>query len=414
METTGYRAEDQLPESTQEAAYTGDDAQDEGHTQTEGEMSMEALLAGQDELSKKLSGKQVAWVKVISVTKEHVLVDIGEKNEGAIPISEFATDGEDGSPRTPAVGQRIPVLRAGAGRREGATMLSYKRAKAELGWEAAVKAHREKARVRGRVTSAIKGGFLVDVGGVTAFLPASLADLHPVRNPARMLKTGVRCYILEINEAKRQLVISRKAVLEEESAKRRAVMLAELRVGEVRIGRVVNAGPNGLTVDIGGIEGTVRLSDVCWGQPQLPAGVERGAKVKVKVLSKPAEGKTDEPIYLGMKQLTQNPADGLRRKYAPKTVVRGKITEVSEAGVKIAMEGGHNAACAAADLDPEAVYKAGDPVSAIVLAVNVTTFEVIVSINKFEDIKDRKRMAQYMKAPPPLTLGQLLSPDKHD
>lgn len=381
----------------------------------EGE-SMESLLAQQAALSEKLTGKQVTWVKVISVTKDQVLVDIGEKREGAVPIAEFSgpSSGDEEGKRghVPTVGQRIPVMMAGAPRRDGTTLLSYKRAKAELGWDVAVKAFNEKQRVRGHVTSAIKGGFIVDVGGVTGFLPASLADLRPVRTPARMVHTGVRCYIIELNESKKQVVLSRKAVLEEEAGKRKEKLLAELRVGEVRIGRVVHLSANGVVVDIGGAEGLVRMQDVSWGAPKVPAGVERGSKLKVKVIAKPAaEG---EPVLLGMKQLVPNPADALRKKYALKSVVHGKVTEASPAGVKFVMEEGQAAACSPADCDPASTYKTGEAVSGIVLGVNANTFEVIVSINKFEEIKDRKRMAQYLKAPPPLTLGQLLSPEKSD
>jgi ribosomal protein S1 len=409
MATLEDQIENQLPSPAASA-----DAELPAASSGEGEMSMEALLASQDELQHKLSGKQVAWVKVVSTTKDYVLVDVGEKNEGAVPISDFDGEGDGGERKLPTAGQRIPVLRAGPGRRDGHTILSYKRARAETGWAAALKAFQEKSRVRGRVTAAIKGGYLVNVNGVMAFLPASLADLHPVRTPARMVNTGVRCYIIEVNEAKRQLVLSRKAVLEEEAAKRRVQLMAELRVGEVRIGRVLHVGANGVTVDIGGVEGTVRMSEVSWGLPKLPAGVERGSKVKVKVLSKPADEKSADPVLLGMKQLTSNPADALRRKFPPKTVVKGKIAESSPTGLKIILEGGDAAFCAAADCDPVSSYKAGDPVSAVVLSVNANTFEIMVSVNKFEEIKDRKRMAQYLKAPPPLTLGQLLSPEKND
>jgi ribosomal protein S1 len=414
METVEHQEQNQLPHANEEGPAPQGDALEPGEVASESEMSMETLLAGQEELHQKLAGKQVVWVKVVSVTRDHVLVDVGEKNEGAVPVSEFAEAGDSESGRLPTAGQRIPVLRAGPGRRDGHTLLSFKRARAELGWAAAVKAFNEKARVRGRVVSSIKGGFLVNVGGVTAFLPASLADLHPVRNPARMVNTGVRCYIIELNEAKRQLVLSRKAVLEEEAAKRRAQILAELRVGEVRIGRVVRVAAGGVTVDIGGLEGTVGMSDVSWGVPALPSGLERGSKIKVKVLSKPADLNAADGLMLGMKQLTPNPSEALRKKYPPKTVVKGKIFEASAAGLKIALDSGPQAFCAAADCDPTAGYKAGDPISGMVLTVNSNTFEVIVSVNKLEEIKDRKRMAQYLKAPPPLTLGQLLSPEKND
>jgi ribosomal protein S1 len=414
METVEERIDDQLPIPAEEPAASEVEALQAGEPAGEGEMSMEALLAGQDELQQKLSGKQVVWVKVISTTKDYVLVDVGEKNEGAVPVAEFDGEGDRGERKLPAAGQRIPVLRAGPGRRDGHTILSYKRARAETGWIAALKSFQEKARVRGRVTAAIKGGYLVNVNGVTAFLPASLADLHPVRSPARMVNTGVRCYIIEVNEAKRQLVLSRKAVLEDEAAKRRAQLMIELRVGEVRIGRVLHVGANGVAVDIGGVEGAVRMSDVSWGLPKLPVGLERGSKVKVKVLSKPADDKSADSVLLGMKQLTPNPADSLRRKFPPKTVVKGKVAESSATGLKLALEGGAAAFCAAADCGPLSGYKAGDPISAVVLSVNSNTFELLVSVNKFDEIRDRKRMAQYLKAPPPLTLGQLLSPEKND
>ena len=414
MEMAEKRKDDERPAQIDDMALAAGEPCEAGETFAESEMSMETLLAGQDELAKKLSGNQVVWVKVISATKEYVLVDVGEKNEGAVPVAEFVIEGQSGGPRLPAAGQRIPVMRAGSTRRDGHTLLSFKRAKAEIGWAAVLKAFNEKARVRGRVTSAIKGGFLVNVGGVTAFLPMSLADLLPVRSPARLVNTGVRCYIIELNEAKRQLVLSRKAVLEEEAAKRRTQVLLELRVGEVRIGRVVRVGPQGVTVDIGGVEGTVGMGDVCWGLPKLPPGLARGSKVKVKVLGKPTDDKPADPLALGMKHLTPNPADALRRKYPAKTVVKGQIGEVSPDGLKLVLAGGQSAFCAAADCDPSLGCKAGDPVSAIVLSVNSNTLEIMVSINKFEEIKDRKRVAQYLKAPPPLTLGQLLSPEKHD
>jgi ribosomal protein S1 len=364
--------------------------------------TMESLLAQQASVQEKLATKKVTWVKVIQVTKEQVLVDIGEKREGVVPAGEFVGGA------SPSVGQRIPVILIGA-KRDVGVVLSYKKAKAELGWDAAVKAHTEKARVRGQVQSAIKGGFLVDVQGVAGFLPASLADLRPVRNPARMVHTGVRCYIIELNASKKQLVLSRKAVLEEEVSKRRSKILSELRVGEVRIGRVVQAGPTGILIDIGGAEGFVRTADISWGAaPALP---ERGAKVRVKVMAKPAPP-ANEQLLLGMKQLLPNPADAIRKKYPPKAVVKGKVLEAGPNGVRFVLDDKTVAVCPPAEMDADAPSGVGAEVSAIVMGVNSATFELSVSIAKFEEIRSRKRVAQYLKAPKPLTLGQLLSPDK--
>lgn len=392
---------------TQQDDFDGTEEPGEGAENTDG-MSMEALLAQQATVAQKLTSKQVAWVKVISLTEDSVLVDIGEKREGVIPRAEF---GE----KAPAAGQRVPVILVGP-RRDGITMLSHKRAKGELGWDLVVKAHKEKQRVRGTVKSSIKGGFLVDVAGVSGFLPASLADLRPVREPKRMLGTGVRCYIIELNESKKQIVLSRKAVLEEEVGKRRNKILDDLRIGEVKIARVVNASPSGLVVDIGGLEGQVRAADLAWPGAQLPK-YDRGSKLRVKVLSKPSgepkEGQPPEPVYFGVKQLQANPADGLKKKYPAKTVVHGKVVEVTPTGVKFQLDKDKQAAfCPQHEADPDVKYKPGDAVSGIVSHVDNRTLELVVSINKLNEIKDRKRLAQYLKAPPPLTLGQLLSPDK--
>jgi ribosomal protein S1 len=371
-------------------------------TAPEAEESMESLLAQQNRFSEMLVGRKPVWVKVIQVTKDNVLVDIGEKREGMVPLSEFNAPAP-----APAVGQRIPVILMSGIRSDGATLLSYRKARESLAWEAALKAYTEKSRVRGTVTMHVKGGFLVDVGGVRAFLPSSLADLRPVRVPERMVKTGVRCYIVEVNESKKQVVLSRKAVLEEDAAKRRAKTLVELRIGEVRIGRVIHFGAAGLLVDIGGLEGLVNTADISWGRPALE--FPRGMKLKVKVLGKPAEGLPDK-VSLGIKQLTPNPADGMRRKFPPKTVVRGKVVESTPAGVRLRLEDGTPAFCSPADCIEGQTYKEGEQVTGVVHGVDSTTLQVSVSLRKFDDIKEKKRMASYLKAPPPLTLGELLAP----
>ena len=374
-----------------------------------GAETMEALLAQQAATTEKLAERKVVWVKVIAVTKDSVLVDVGEKNEGVVPLVEFVADPASPKGAAPAAGQRVPVVKVGGRSETGQVVLSHLKAKGELGWEMAVKAHAEKQRVRGIVTSSIKGGFLVDVQGVQAFLPASLADLRPVRDPKRMIATGVRCYVIEVNPSKRQLILSRKAVLEEEAGKRRAKIVSELRCGEVRIGRVVRVSAEGLLVDIGGLEGAVRCADMAWGKADS-AAFERGQKLKVKVLAKPE--KEGEPASLGIKQLSPNPADAMKRRFAPKSTVAGKITEVGAHGVRFSIDPKTTAFVTAAECDTDIVYKIGDPIKAIVLGVDCANFELRASTSKFSEIHDRKRVAQYMKAPPPLTLGQLLSPEK--
>lgn len=398
-----------LNETAWQDAEGGPDAPEGGDAAGGGEMTMEALLAQQSATTDKLAERKVAWVKVIAVTKDQVLVDVGEKNEGVVPLVEFVEDLVAPKAPAPQPGQRVPVIKVGS--KGGHVQLSHKKAKGELGWELAAKAFAEKQRVRGMVTSSVKGGFIVDVNGVQAFLPASLADLRPVRDPKKMIGTGVRCYVLEVNQAKRQLVISRKAVLEEETVKRKGKILDELRPGEVRIGRIVRVSADGLLVDIGGLEGTVRSADMAWGTAK-PEAFERGQKLKVKVLSKPS--KEGEAVTLGIKQLQRNPADELKKKFAPKSTVVGKIIEVGAHGVRFQVDAKTVAYAPAAECDPDVIYKLGESATGMVLGVDFTTYELRVSFARYNEIKDRKRLSQYMKAPPPLTLGQLLSPEGED
>ena len=382
---------------------------EEGDTAAEtGGETMESLLAQQSATVDKLADRKVAWVKVITVTKDSVLVDVGEKNEGTVPLVEFVEDLAAPKAPAPQAGQRVPVIKQGGRNKAGHVVLSHLKAKTELGWEMAIKAHAEKQRVRGIVKSSVKGGFIVDVQGVQAFLPASLADLRPVRQPEKMIGTGVRCLVIEVNQAKRQLVLSRKAVLEDEAGKRKVKIMEELRGGEIRIGRIVRVSADGLLIDIGGVEGTVRPADMAWGVAK-PGAFERGQKLKVKVLSKPE--KAGDPVYLGIKQLQPNPSDAMRKKFAPKSTVTGKITEVGAHGVRFQVDPKTIAFAPAAECDADVIYNIGDEATGIVTGIDSHAFEVRVSLARFNEIKDRKRVAQYMKAPPPLTLGQILSPE---
>ncbi|MFA6029242.1 MAG: S1 RNA-binding domain-containing protein [Elusimicrobiota bacterium] len=403
---------------------SGAEALEPAEGEAEGQ-SMKELLQEQSDFESKLEKREVVWVKVIQALPEHVLVDIGEKREAVIPGSEFPAD------ERPAAGRRVPAVLVSRGRGDKPTTLSTAKARWKLGWEQAVKAYEEKARVRGRVTSAIKGGFLVDVGGVTGFLPSSLADLRPVRDPKTMIGTGVRCVIIELNKDKGQIVLSRRAVLEEETTKRKAKLLDELKVGEIRIGRVLRVNENGLFVDIGGLEALVPTAEIAWKDAEgAKAKVERGQKIRARVLR--IEKETGK-VALGVKQLTPHPADSVRKRHPVKSIVKGKVSEILADGVRVKLSEHENAFCTVEELPVDGVEpprdrferrsrdefrpvlpplwpKVGEEVSGIVLGVHPTTFEVSISIRRYEAIQDRKRVAQYLKAAPPLTLGQLLNP----
>ncbi|MBI5595214.1 MAG: S1 RNA-binding domain-containing protein [Elusimicrobia bacterium] len=400
--------------------------------EAEGE-SMEALLKEHTDFHDKLAKREVVWVKVIQVGAENVLVDIGEKNEGVIPLSEFPAD------EKPAAGRRVPAVLVRKGRGDSPTTLSAEKARWQLGWETVLKAHAEKQRVKGKVKGAVKGGFLVDVSGVTGFMPASLADLRPVRKPELLVNTGVRCYIVELDKSKGQMILSRRAVLEEDASKRRDKILGEISVGMVRVGRVTRIGEPGVFVDVGGLEGLVHTEDVAWKDAEeAKKKLERGAKLRVKVV-KVEDGK----VSLSLKQLVPHPADALRKKYPIKGVVKGVVAEVLKEGVRIKLQKGDPAFCPLRELPteggdptggrprdrdfgagpsfggrgdkrdqlPPIWPKVGDEIGGIVLGVHQPTYEVLVSIRRYDSIQERKQVAKYMRGAPPLTLGQLLNPD---
>ncbi len=410
---------------------------------------MEALFAQEEGLSKQITSRQIVWANVISSSAEGVWVDIGEKREGFVPASDFTfpvskktSKSQDSSKKNkedssvfemPKSGEKIAVLYVGK-RSDGTTLLSHRKAMAELSWEGISKSFREHSRVSGKVSSGIKGGFLVDVSGVTAFLPASLADFRPVFNTEALLNKTIECYIIDLNEAEKRIVVSRKAVLEEEAVQRRGKIFSEIEVGQVRFGRISRTSAEGLTIDIGGFKGLIRPADIAWGESATPI-YKRGDKLRVKVVSKvlpEAEGLNSEGVvYFGIKQLIANPSDLLRKKYPSGTIVTGTVVSVDPAGLvfKVLNVQGKNhkqnsnvpeknkkgspvlAFCPSSQMDEE-IPKVGEEVGALVSGIDAKNFHLLVSIKRYSEKQERARVAQYLKAPSPLTLGDILSTDE--
>lgn len=419
---------------------------------------MEALFAAEEGLSKKVSAREIVLAGVIASTPEGLLVDIGEKREGFVPISDFVfapkkpakaakvspsrkssgqgIQGDAASlANVPKAGERIPVIYVGR-RPDGTSLLSHRKAKAELSWGEIFKSFQEKKRVHGKVESLIKGGFIVDISGVSAFMPASLSDLRPVFNGEGMIGKTVHCKIMELNAADRKLIVSRRAVLEEELDLRRAKVFSEIEPGQIRFGRISKTSSEGLIVDVGGLRGLVRSGDIAWGEIRTPL-YKRGDKLRVKVLSKSIpeikEGKASEfVVYFGIKQMLPNPVEILKKKYAPGMIVSGVVLHLDAAGVLLnvlSVKGGKergprassqekkmaapiSAFCPASQLDADSPLKEKDEVSALIIGIDPKNFHILVSIRKFNDKRDQARVAQYLKAPPPLTLGDIFSSEE--
>jgi ribosomal protein S1 len=394
---------------------TATNLQDENQNQTlamagdaeSSEMSMEGLFASQEDFRKKLNSREIVKVKVVQAGPDYVLVDIGEKKEGLIPLTDF--QGEKG---LPAVGSEISAVLDKRGGEERHAILSHLRAVEMLGWDIAAKSFADKSRVKGAVIETVKGGYIVDVCGIRAFMPLSLSELHPAFKHHLPSGAKIKCHIIELAREKRRMIISRKQVLEEDEKERRGTVMSEIKQGEVLRIVIAKVGKDSLLVRYHGIEGIIRGEDVSWRNiEEAIKTYKRGQRLKAKLLH---INETSPSLVFGLRQLAPNPADSLRKRFQPRSMVKGKVTEINENGMKISVSPEVSGFVPAHELGQDHEYNVGDTVSAVVTGVNHQTYELSLSVQRFEEMQNRKIMAQYLKEAPPVTLGQMLANNNKD
>ena len=272
--------------------------------------------------------------RVVGVTSTHVLIDVGYKSEGQIPIHEF-TDREGNV--TVKVGDDVDVYFDSSESEGGGIILSRQRAENLKIWEDLEKAFNEGLGVEGQIVGKVKGGFKVDVG-VPGFLPGSHVDIRPNRNLDRFVGTKDRFAILKFNRARGNVVVSRRALLEQERDSLKQEILKVLEEGVILEGTVKNITGYGAFVDLGGIDGILHISDMSWGRINHPSEiVQVGEKVKVVVLKFDAE---KERISLGMKQLNPDPWHTVAEKYPVGSRVQGKVISLMDYGAFVELESG--------------------------------------------------------------------------
>ncbi len=371
------------------------------------DISMETLLQDQSSFSEKLYNREVVPVKVVHVSPEYVMVDIGEKKDGVIPVSDFQN-----AKKIPEPGDRVPVVLDRKGGESGHVLLSNAKARETMAWKEYDIAFKEKTRVKAVITGQVKGGYIIDAGGIEGFMPLSHSELRGAYKHHLPVNARIKCYIIELSRAKRKLVVSRKMVMEEDESIRRGKVLAEISPGAILRAVVSGVSPSGMTVRYHGLEGYVKVSDAAWRQPESAIKTyKRGQRIKAKLLAMDKEtGKLD----FGIKQLTPNPADILRRKYPPRSIVKASVISADEKGMLVSVSETVKGCIASSELGHLGPAKSGETVSAAVLGVNQTTFNLNLSVRIYEDIQDKKKIQQYLKGAPPLTLGQLLSGESED
>ncbi len=320
--------------------------------------------------------------RVIAVRPNEVLVDIGYKSEGVIPAEEFKNLA-DLKP-----GDQFEVLLERLEDEEGMVVLSKIRAEQQRKWENVVQNCDEGSTVQGEVKGRVKGGLIIDIG-VDAFLPGSQVDLLPVRNPDELVGQSLEFKIIKINKERRNVVLSRRELLEERRREQRKQLLSELKVGEIRRGVVKNITDFGAFVDLKGIDGLLHITDMSWGRLNHPSEmVSVGQEVEVVVLEVNQE---KERISLGMKQRMPNPWDGIEQRYPINSRIRGKVVNLTAYGAFVEIEEGVEGLVHVSELSwtkrvakPSDMLKVGDMVDAVVLGVSEQERKISLGIRQTE------------------------------
>jgi small subunit ribosomal protein S1 len=272
---------------------------------------------------------------IVALDGDEVIVDVGLKSEGRVPLKEFASAGQTPEVR---VGDRVDIYVERFENRNGEAVLSRDKARREESWNRLEKAFTDQSKCDGVIFGRVKGGFAVDLGGAVAFLPGSQVDIRPVREVGHLLNKPEPFLILKMDRRRGNIVVSRRAVLEESRAEQRNELLATLREGQVMDGVVKNITDYGAFVDLGGLDGLLHVTDISWkrvNHPQDVLGV--GQTVKVQVIRFNRE---TQRISLGMKQLEADPWDGVELKYPVGAKYTGRVTNITDYGAFVELEPG--------------------------------------------------------------------------
>ncbi len=340
------------------------------------------LFAGMEEYSAAAEGR-VFQGKVLKVTQTEVFVDIGQKSEGAIPLSEFQAS--DGSV-TVSPGDIVDVQIESYDEHESTFSISHCKAVKLKAWDRFEQAFREQTNVTGRVLERTKGGLIVDVG-VRAFLPGSQADVRPLRDLESLIGQEISCRIIKLNEARNNLVVSRKAALEEDLNKKRSKLSEVLREGAVLPGRVKNVTDYGAFVDLGGLDGLLHITDLAWGRVNHASDLlQEGQEINVKVLKyDPEKGR----VSLGLKQLAPDPWERIAAVYKAGQRVSGRVVSITDYGAFVEIESGVEGLIHVSEMawsrrlkHPSKILKTGDTVEVIVLEIHPDQRRIALSLKR--------------------------------
>ncbi|WP_338273921.1 30S ribosomal protein S1 [Roseicyclus marinus] len=294
----------------------------------------EALLNESFEIDTPDEGSVVKG-KVIAIEAGQAIIDVGYKMEGRIDLKEFANPGE--APEI-AVGDEVEVYLRNVENARGEAVLSREMARREAAWDRLEKAYAAEERVDGAIFGRVKGGFTVDLGGAVAFLPGSQVDVRPVRDAGPLMGLKQPFQILKMDRRRGNIVVSRRAILEESRAEQRAEVIGKLSEGDIVDGVVKNITEYGAFVDLGGVDGLLHVTDMAWRRVNDPKEVlSIGETIKVQVIK---VNKDTHRISLGMKQLQDDPWDAVETRYPLESTHTGRVTNITDYGAFVELEPG--------------------------------------------------------------------------
>ena len=292
-------------------------------------------------LTESLGGRdfmegQVVKGIVVGIEKDFAIIDVGLKTEGRISVKEFSV-GEEDKPQL-AIGDTVEVFLERVENAMGEAVISREKARREEAWTRLEGVHARNEPVMGAIVGRVKGGFTVDLGGASAFLPGSQVDIRPVRDVGPLMGKEQPFAILKMDRPRGNIVVSRRAILEEARAEQRTELVGQLQEGEVRDGVVKNITDYGAFVDLGGIDGLLHVTDMSWKRVNHPSQVLAvGDTVKVQIVKINPD---TQRISLGMKQLQSDPWDGVEAKYPMGAKFTGRITNITDYGAFVELEAG--------------------------------------------------------------------------
>jgi small subunit ribosomal protein S1 len=331
---------------------------------------------------------EVVHGKVVRVDKDEVLVDIGYKSEGVIPVAELSIRRSVNPADEVSVGDEIDALVLTKEDAEGRLILSKKRARFELAWKKIEGAAESGEAVIGKVIEVVKGGLILDLG-VRGFLPASLVDIRRVQDLDEFLGQELRAKVIELNRSRNNVVLSRRAVLEDERKEQRQQILDRLQPGDVVEGQISNIVDFGAFVDLDGMDGLIHISELSWSHVNHPSEMlEIGQTVKVKVLD---IDRDRQRISLGLKQTQSDPWQQVLEQYKEGDTVDGKVTKVVTFGAFVEILPGVEGLVHISELaqhhveNPREVVSQGDPVKVLILEVDGERRRLSLSLKRVED-----------------------------